>query len=198
MADDLFRRRRQRRIGGLPGRRRGRLSLPSVTQMLPSRSTWMPCGNTIMPAPKLLTSLPAESNFRTDRGRHLRPWRRSQQLFAVPQRSATQTDLPSLSISTALVEPQSGPRAASPSPQSCCRDSARRWSPSPTSTPQSAPAPRAPARTSRRSTFQMPPRLQRPVPTRIARPIECLPRDGDITPGTGAGNREPEIPKTRC
>jgi len=37
--------------------------LPSVTQMLPSRSAKSPCGQLIMPAPKLVTNLPKASNF---------------------------------------------------------------------------------------------------------------------------------------
>src|SRR5207247_1408654 len=71
---------------------------PSVTQTLPSLSTWMPCGKMNIPAPKLLTSLPVSSNFRTA-GRF-----DPAQLFA-PHRSATQIDLPSGAISTALVAP---------------------------------------------------------------------------------------------
>jgi len=51
-----------------------------------------------MPAPKLFTSLPEASNSRTA-GRSEAP-----QLFA-PHRSATQIEVPSGSISTALVDP---------------------------------------------------------------------------------------------
>src|SRR6266446_2080736 len=57
----------------------------------------MPCGNTNMPPPKLLSNLPDASNFRID-GR-LDP---AHEL--APQRSATHT-FPSRSISTALVDP---------------------------------------------------------------------------------------------
>src|SRR6185436_14679761 len=85
-----------------------------------SRSTWMPCGNTIMPAPKLLTSLPVESNFRTGSNSDILPAAASQQELVdtgappcgfgrVPHRSPTHTDLPSLSMSTALVDPHSRP-----------------------------------------------------------------------------------------
>ena len=55
-----------------------------------------------MPAPKLFTSLPVSSNFRTVSS--VEPM----QEFA-PQRSPTQIDLPSLSTSTALVEPHVRP-----------------------------------------------------------------------------------------
>src|SRR4051794_9527966 len=61
-----------------------------------------------MPAPKLVTSFPVGSNFNTLGSLDILPVARSRQLFA-PQRSATQTDLPSLSISTALVEPHVRP-----------------------------------------------------------------------------------------
>src|SRR6476660_2599582 len=57
----------------------------------------MPCGNTNMPPPKLLSSFPDASNFRID-GR-LDP---AHEL--APQRSATHRP-PSRSISTALVDP---------------------------------------------------------------------------------------------
>src|SRR6187200_3337649 len=60
----------------------------------------MPCGETSMPAPKLLTSLPDESNLRigstVGESRHA---------LLPPHRSATQMLLPSLSISTALSDP---------------------------------------------------------------------------------------------
>src|SRR5215831_1654983 len=70
--------------------------------MLPSRSTKMPCGNAKIPAPKLLRSLPVGSKCRIGSSVELA------QLFA-PQRSATHTLWPSLSISTALVAPQTRP-----------------------------------------------------------------------------------------
>src|SRR5262249_11436539 len=70
----------------------------SVTQTLPSLSTWIPCGNTNIPPPKLFTNFPDESNLRTagrfDPAHEL-----------TPQRSATQIDLPSGSTSTADNEP---------------------------------------------------------------------------------------------
>src|SRR5215510_14604611 len=72
---------------------------PSVTQTFPSLSTCMPCGKMNMPAPKLLTRFPFSSNLRTT-GRD-----EPAQEFA-PHRSATQMDLPSGAISTALVDPQ--------------------------------------------------------------------------------------------
>ena len=73
----------------------------SATQTLPSRSTWMPCGHTNMPPPKLRTSLPDSSNRCT--GFALVP----RQPGAVPgeQRSVAHTDLPSLSMATPLDPP---------------------------------------------------------------------------------------------
>src|SRR5262245_8014322 len=59
----------------------------------------MPCGKTNIPPAKLVTRLPDESNLRSA-GRSEPP-----QVFT-PHRSATQMDLPSGSISTALVAPQ--------------------------------------------------------------------------------------------
>src|SRR5262245_1655416 len=55
-----------------------------------------------MPPPKLLISFPCSSKWRTESS--MESW----QEFA-PHRSATQMDLPSLSISTALVEPHVRP-----------------------------------------------------------------------------------------
>src|SRR6185437_6361233 len=68
----------------------------------------MPCGATSMPEPNAFTILPVESNFITGGTLFHWPVLGSKQPFA-PQRSATQMDLPSLSISTALVEPQGRP-----------------------------------------------------------------------------------------
>jgi hypothetical protein len=68
----------------------------------------MPCGKISMPWPKLATSLPLVSNFRMDGSCDIWPVVRSRQLFA-PQRSATQIERPSGSMSTALVEPQVRP-----------------------------------------------------------------------------------------
>src|SRR5262245_43000690 len=62
----------------------------------------MPCGNTNIPSPKLFTSLPDASNLRTV-GKF-----DPAQVFA-PHLSATQMDLPSRSISTALVAPHVRP-----------------------------------------------------------------------------------------
>ncbi len=59
-----------------------------------------------MPAPKLRTSLPDASNFSTTSRGDILP--STQQLLA-PHRSATQIDLPSLSMSTALVDPHVRP-----------------------------------------------------------------------------------------
>ena len=54
-------RRRLRRTGARRAARRaaagGALSWPSVTQMLPSRSTWMPCGKMSMPGAEALDQL---------------------------------------------------------------------------------------------------------------------------------------------
>src|SRR5258708_8814369 len=73
----------------------------------------MPCGKISMPAPKLFTSLPVESNFSTDGRSDILPVVRSRHEFPVgvcgPHRSATQIDLPSLSTSTALVDPHVRP-----------------------------------------------------------------------------------------
>src|SRR5882724_9016319 len=73
----------------------------------------MPCAKMIMPAPKLLTSLPDASNFKIGGASDILPVARSIHplLWGVkpPQRSATQIDLPSLSTSTALVEPHVRP-----------------------------------------------------------------------------------------
>ena len=60
-----------------------------------------------MPAPKLFTSFPVLSNFSTGSRGDIFP-AASAHLFA-PQRSAIQIDLPSLSISTALVDPHERP-----------------------------------------------------------------------------------------
>ncbi len=68
----------------------------------------MPCGKTATPVPKLWTSLPDSSNLSTTGSGDIWPLALSQQVLA-PQRSATQIDLPSLSMSTALVEPQVRP-----------------------------------------------------------------------------------------
>src|SRR5205823_1108333 len=71
---------------------------PSVTHTFPSLSTQMPWGNTNMPAPKLLKSLPDGSNSRM--GDRFEP----AQLFA-PHRSATHMRSFE-STSTAAVDPQ--------------------------------------------------------------------------------------------
>src|SRR6185436_16265754 len=62
----------------------------------------MPCGDAIIPAPKLFTRFPSLSNLST--GSSVEPM----QLFA-PHRSATQMLTPSLSMSTALVDPHFRP-----------------------------------------------------------------------------------------
>src|SRR4029079_9966385 len=67
----------------------------------------MPCAKATMPAPKLFTSLPLASNLSTGSSGDILPVA-SAHLFS-PQRSATQMDIPSLSTSTALVEPHLRP-----------------------------------------------------------------------------------------
>src|SRR6516164_2345470 len=76
--------------------------LPSVTQTLPSRSANRPCGQLIMPAPKLVTNLPEASNFWI--GAIFEP----SQVFA-PHRSNTQTLVPSRSMSTPIACPHTRP-----------------------------------------------------------------------------------------
>src|SRR5262245_19515347 len=68
----------------------------------------MPCAKAIIPLPKLLTRLPELSNFSTESKSDILPVAGSAQLLT-PHRSATQIDLPSLSISTALVDPHVRP-----------------------------------------------------------------------------------------
>src|SRR5262249_2603026 len=72
--------------------------IPSVTQTFPCLSTWIPCAKMNIPSPKLFTSLPVASNLSTTGSFD------PAQVFA-PHLSATQMDLPSRSISTALVDP---------------------------------------------------------------------------------------------
>src|SRR5213595_2557185 len=88
--------------GGAPAAARGRLSWPSVTHTLPSRSTNIPCGKIIVPAPNDFISRPSAANFRM--GSRVEP----RQLLA-PHRSPTQIDEPSLSTATPLVEPHVRP-----------------------------------------------------------------------------------------
>src|SRR5262249_61259174 len=88
--------------GGAPRARRGRLSCPSVTHTLPSRSTNSPCGNTIVREPNAFTSVPSAVNFRIGSSVEFR------HEFA-PQRSPTQIDVPSLSTPTPLVDPHVRP-----------------------------------------------------------------------------------------
>src|SRR5665213_97340 len=79
----------------------------SAAHTLPSGSMVMPCGNTNMPAPKLASSLPVGSKCRI--GGRLE----SAQL-SPPQRSNTQTLLPSRSTATAVVPPQVRPAGSWP------------------------------------------------------------------------------------
>src|SRR6266446_3934980 len=74
----------------------------SVTQTFPSRSTWMPCGQTNIAPPKLLISFPDSSNLWT--GFALVP----RQPGVVPgeHRSVAHTDLPSQSTATPLDAPR--------------------------------------------------------------------------------------------
>src|SRR4051812_41152921 len=73
----------------------------SVTQTLPSLSTWMPCGHTNMPPPKLLISLPFSSKWWT--GLTLVP--RQPGVVPGPHRSVAHTVLPSLSTATPFEPP---------------------------------------------------------------------------------------------
>src|SRR3954470_15802272 len=68
----------------------------------------MPCGKISIPAPKLAVSVPFESNSRIVGRLETSPVARFRHVFA-PQRSATQIDRPSRSMSTALVDPQVRP-----------------------------------------------------------------------------------------
>src|ERR1700704_1732676 len=92
---------------------------PSATQTLPSPSTWMPCGNSSSPAPKLFSSFPDESNFRI--GSSLEPSQPNGCAGATreggrdsPHRSPTQTLVPSGSMATALVDPHVLPSGSGP------------------------------------------------------------------------------------
>src|SRR5689334_22462568 len=79
----------------------------SATQMLPCRSTSMPCGHRICPAPKLCTALPVGSSFTigsTFDPTHALP----------PQRSPAQMCLPSTSALMALTEPHLRPSGSTP------------------------------------------------------------------------------------
>src|SRR5687767_5984569 len=68
----------------------------------------MPCGNTNIPWPKIVTILPLGSNLNTVLSGDISPLARSQHEFTW-QRSATQMLLPSRSMSTALVDPHVRP-----------------------------------------------------------------------------------------
>src|SRR5688500_8236054 len=70
----------------------------SATQMLPWRSTSMPCGHKICPAPKLATTLPLGSSLTI--GSTFEPAH-----ALAPQRSPAQMCLPSTSTCTALTAP---------------------------------------------------------------------------------------------
>src|SRR5262249_5127811 len=89
----------------------GRLSCPSVTQKLPSRSTKLPCGNVNRPLPKERTSSPCSLNRRMEGRSRIWLVAGSTQEFA-PQRSPIQMLLPSLSTSTVLVAPQTRPEGS--------------------------------------------------------------------------------------
>ena len=86
---------------------------PSVTHTLPARSTWRPCGNTKIPAPKLFRSFPDRSNLRTG------PRFESTQLFA-PHLSRIQM-FPSGSMLIALMPPQVRSAGAFAHPSSTTR-----------------------------------------------------------------------------
>src|SRR5215472_5283901 len=74
----------------------------SATHTLPSRSTWMPCGHTNSPPPKLRISLPDSSNKWTE----LAFVPRHPGVVPDEQRSVAHTDLPSRSMATPLEPPQ--------------------------------------------------------------------------------------------
>src|SRR3982074_591113 len=102
--------------------------LPSLTHTLPSQSTKRPCGKLNMPAPKLVTSLPDESNFWI--GATFEPVQ-----VLEPQRSNTHTLLPSRSMSMLIAWPHTRPSG------SCAQFSTARygfgalltsWAPPPT------------------------------------------------------------------
>jgi hypothetical protein len=79
----------------------------------------MPCGNNSRPAPKLFNRFPDESNLRT--GSSFEPSQANGSAGLMrdggmdsPQRSATQTLVPSGSMATALVDPQLRPSGSLP------------------------------------------------------------------------------------
>src|SRR5918993_2742544 len=69
----------------------------------------MPCGKAIIPAPKLLTSLPDSSKRSTGLSGDILPVVGSATHVFAPHRSATQIERPSRATSTALVDPQVRP-----------------------------------------------------------------------------------------
>ncbi len=79
----------------------------SATHTFPSWSTVIPCGKTNMPAPKLASSLPDGSKCRIGDRFEL-------EQVSPPQRSKTQTLLPSRSIATAVVPPHARPAGSWP------------------------------------------------------------------------------------
>src|SRR5262249_30202369 len=88
--------------------------MPSVTQTLPARSTWMPWGRVNRPAPKLFNSWPLASNFMIGASGEQSqangwPGLNDDGGAKAPQRSATHTLMPSGSMSTPPVEPQVRP-----------------------------------------------------------------------------------------
>ena len=76
---------------------------------------YIPCGKMNMPAPKLLTIWPDSSNFMITSTFEIVPVCAFKQEFA-PQRSATHRLLPSLSMATALVDPQTRPAGSFANP----------------------------------------------------------------------------------
>src|SRR6185436_16384447 len=89
--------------------RAGGEASPSVTQMFPAGSTWIPCGYTNRPAPKLFTRRPDASNLRMGsrfEPTHVpssRPGVDSR--FGALHRSNTQRLLPSRSMSMPAAAP---------------------------------------------------------------------------------------------
>src|SRR5215831_1514711 len=99
---------------------RGFIERMSTTHTLPSRSCAILCGNTKSPAPKLLIMLPSGSSLCT--GAQSEPAQVSYRYAdspggtsgLAPQRSATQSDWPSLSTATAFSAPQACPSGSFP------------------------------------------------------------------------------------
>src|SRR5215472_15941764 len=109
--------------------------LPSVTQTLPSRSANRPCGQLIMPPPKLVTNLPEASNFWIggilEPSRSLRHSDRKPRRWCHPDRCRLRSPVPTHGLREAL-------------PNSPLRDRgwARHWDPRHGSAPRKWSSPR--------------------------------------------------------